>query len=311
MFTTLLLLCATVASAQDFEVDGICYNITDATNKTVEVTYGENNYTGSVAIPAVVSYNNVSYSVTSIGNSAFYGCNSLTSIIIPNSVTSIEDYAFYGCINLTNLTIGNGLTIIPERAFSACRKLASIEIPHSVQSIGGHAFSSCNNVTKITIGDGVGRIGNYAFDGCGKLEILIIGKSVYDIGRWTFNDSHNIKTVINLSSNPDICSTFPSYPDKVINAPGGAIERDYVFYKTSGVNTLIGYFGNDIEISLPKDYQGESYAIGSHAFDGCYNLASIEIPSNITTIGQRAFEETTMIVFRSPKQPKTTRNNHL
>ena len=90
-FTALLLLCATTVAAHDFEVDGIYYNITDATNKTIEVTYRgtsyseySDEYTGGVVIPESVTYNGTTYSVTSIGNRAFHSCG-LTSIEIPNS----------------------------------------------------------------------------------------------------------------------------------------------------------------------------------------------------------------------------------
>ena len=72
-------------------------------------------------------------SVTSIGNSAFYGCSSLTSVTIGNSVTSIGDYAFRGCSKLTSVTIPNSVTSIGNYAFSNCSSLTSVTIPNSVQ----------------------------------------------------------------------------------------------------------------------------------------------------------------------------------
>ncbi len=65
-------------------------------------------------------------SVTSIGNSAFFYCNGLTSITIPNSVTSIGNYAFKTCESLTSITIPNSVTSIGMSAFDYCSKLSYI-----------------------------------------------------------------------------------------------------------------------------------------------------------------------------------------
>ena len=142
--TTLILsvLFSISASAYDVEVDGIYYNLI-AKGKKAEVTSGDNEYTGAIAIPSTISYNDEDYNVTSIGEGAFYGCSSLTSITIPNSVTSIGGSAFYGCSSLTSITIPNSVTKIGDRAFSDCTSLTSITIPNSVTSIGNDAFELC------------------------------------------------------------------------------------------------------------------------------------------------------------------------
>ena len=104
-------------------------------------------------------------SVTSIGGSAFYGCNGLTSVTIPNSVTSIGDKAFNGCSGLTSVTIGNSVTSIGDYAFSDCYGLTSVTIPNSVTSIGDMAFYDCSGLTSVTIPNSVTSIGKSAFYG--------------------------------------------------------------------------------------------------------------------------------------------------
>ena len=121
-----------MASAYDAEIDGIYYELsgTEATLRNAA------NYTGSVTIPATVTYGGVTYSVTKIGDNAFSYCSGLTSVTIPNSVTTIGSSAFAGCTGLTSVTIPNSITSIGNYTFSNCSSLASIEIPNSVTSIG-------------------------------------------------------------------------------------------------------------------------------------------------------------------------------
>ena len=118
LLTIACLLCSIGVYAYDFEVDGIRYNISSVEDKTVSVTF--KNYTGSVVIPESITCYGSTYSVTSIGNSAFSYCTGLTDITIPNSVSSIGSSAFNGCNGLTEITIPNSVTSIGSSAFSGC-----------------------------------------------------------------------------------------------------------------------------------------------------------------------------------------------
>ena len=140
---SLALLLSATATAHDFMVDGIYYNING--NKAT-VTYDgsyDTEYSGSVVIPATVTYNGTTYSVTAIGVEAFAGCRDLTSIVIPNSVTSIGNEAFYYCSGLTSINLGNSVTSIGNETFHGCTGLTSIDIPNSVTEIGEYAFIYC------------------------------------------------------------------------------------------------------------------------------------------------------------------------
>lgn len=186
----ILLLClfflvGTTSFAYDFMVDGICYNSTRLT-RTVSVTYktvSYNSYKGIVHIPEKVEYEGITYTVTSIGKSAFEKCNSLTEVTIPNSVTVIDDYAFRECGNLTKITI-----------------------PSSVISIGIRAFQKCG-LTELTIADGVNTLDmsiiNYSnvkydspFVGC-PITDLYLGRNVtHNYSFSPFEENAYIQTLV-------------------------------------------------------------------------------------------------------------------
>src|SRR5574344_1879067 len=155
LLTLFLLLFAAETFAYNFKVDGIYYNkLSDG--KSVMVTFeGRNSfsYMGSVTIPDEVTYDNVTYSVKTIGADAFSNCTGLTSVTIPNSVTSIGYFAFSNCTGLTSVTIPNSVTSIGIGAFFYCTGLTSVTIGTSVTSIGYDAFYDCTGLTLIDVNE--------------------------------------------------------------------------------------------------------------------------------------------------------------
>ena len=139
-------------------------------------------------------------SVTSIGDYAFWYCNSLSEIVIPSSVTSIGDYAFSDCCSLSEIVIPSSVTSIGDSAFSWCRSLSEIVIPSSVTSIGDSAFSHCYSLSEIVILSSVTSIGDNAFYGCDSLSKIVIPSSVTSIGDSAFSDCCSLSEIVIPSS---------------------------------------------------------------------------------------------------------------
>ena len=124
--------------------------------------------------------------VTSISQSAFFGCTSLKTVEISNSVTTVGRYAFFECTGLTRATIGNAVTSIDEAAFYGCSELLSVSLGNSVKTFGINAFYGCTSLTNINIPNTITDIGQGAFRDCTGLTGVTIGKSVTTIGAGSF-----------------------------------------------------------------------------------------------------------------------------
>ena len=299
IFLCLALLAATTLFASDTQVDGIWYDF-DNTNLTASVTYRGSysykyyEYSGSVVIPASVSYNQQTYSVTTIGDEAFRWCNSLTSVTIPNSVTTIGEWAFEYCsglkktnytgtiaswckikfsgntsnpiwysenffindVEVKDLVIPEGVDEIGERAFVYCRGLTSVTIPNSVTTIGDRAFYGCTGLTSITIPNSVTTIGNYAFYNCIGLTSITIPNSVTTIGDGAFCGCEGLTGTLII-------------PNSVTTIGNSAFR---------GCSSLTS-------VTIPNSVK----TIGDYAFRSCSGLTSVTIPNSVTTIGKEAF----------------------
>ena len=195
-------------------------------------------------------------SVTSIGNHAFSGCDSLSEIVIPSSVTSIGDHAFSGCDSLSEIVIPSSVTNIGKGAFLWCSSLSEIVIPSSVTSIGDSAFSVCHSLSEIVIPSSVTSIGKGAFSGCSSLSEIVIPSSVTSIGDSAFSVCHSLSEIV--------------IPSSVTSIGKGAF---------SGCSSLS-------EIVIPSSVT----SIGDYAFSGCDSLSEIVIPFSVTSIGDCAFD---------------------
>jgi hypothetical protein len=285
----------------------------DVTSKTAKVI-SSSSATGSVTILASFVVNRVTYNVTSIGVSAFYGRSSLTSVTIPNSVTSIGVSAFGVCSSLTSVTIPDSVTSIGNYAFDECSSLTSVTIPNSVTSIGVSAFYGCSSLTSVTIPNSVTSIGDYAFTGCSSLTSVTISSRVTIIGNYAFAECSSLTSVTIPNSVTSIgvsafgvCSSLTSVtiPNSVTSIGDYAfadctsltsITVDLNNPNYSSVNGVLYNKNQTTLIQYPVGLSSTSFiipnsvtSIGNYAFGECSSLTSVTIPNSVTRIGDSAF----------------------
>ena len=284
------LLCSVAASAHNFEVDGIFYNVTDETNLTVEVTYKgnysfsySNEYSGDVVIPSSVSYNGKNYSVTSIGYDAFDDCTSLKDLRIEDGKTTLSIYDFYDC-QIETLYLGRNIKYETGYSpFNGNTKLKSVTIGNSVTSIGDYAFQNCSSLTSITIPNSVTSIGEWAFSYCSSLKSVTIPNSVTSIGEGAFDDCTSLKD-LRIEDGKTTLSIYEFYDCQIETLYLGR----NINYKSG---SLYGYSPFNGNTKLKSVTIGNSVtSIGDYAFGWCDGLTSVTIGNSVTSIGNRAFD---------------------
>ena len=220
--------------------------------------------------------------VTSIGQYAFGGCESLISLTIPSSVTSIDKEAFWYCYGLTSIvahsanqhySTKNGLLYSKDgKTLVRCPgSLTTITIPEDVTSIGTYAFEDCRSLTSVTIPSSVTSIGDWAFLYCKNLTEVTIPTSVTTIEESVFYG----------------CEKLTS-----ITIPEGVLKIGYAMFQ---------YCRSLTSVTIPSSVT----SIGYYAFASCTGLTSVTIPSSVTSIGSSAFEycrSLTSITFEGKTQ---------
>jgi hypothetical protein len=285
---SLLLILTSLLTITAQEVDGIYYSFNEELGEAV-VTYrgaeeedgwmyfsASELYVDDVVIPAEVTYNGKSYSVTGIGTNAFAGSKYLTSLSLPSTITYFGEDVFPLCQSLHTILVDennphyfvysgvlysrnpdaifyvpralsgmveilDGVKEIPSTAFNLCSFVEQVVIPNSVQTIKDGAFFRCTSLTDVTIGSGVTSIMRDAFSDCTSLEVIKIPSNVKTIGGSAFSGCTNLFYLI-------------------LNEGLETIES-YAFYGCSSIFSVL----------LPSSLK----SIGEKAFYDCVSLSSV------------------------------------
>ena len=308
-----LLIASIKTFAYDFAIDGICYRVSSEKDHECAVTGYKEITNNNLIIPASITWNNIKYSVVSIGGEAFEGCSGLTSITIPSSINRIGYGAFDKCENLNTAIIEQGGTdiILEKRSFYSIKKLIANRNIKTLRSYSNNYRKDSpfgEKLNTIEFGERFTRIDDYLFYGCSGLESVNIPSSVITIKENAFDNCENLNTAIieqggtditledrcfysikKLIANRNIKTLRPYSNNNTKDSPFGEklniIEfgdrftriDDYLFYRCSGLTS----------INIPENVT----SIGRGAFLGCSGLTSINIPKNVTSIREYTFSD--------------------
>lgn len=239
------------------------------------------------------------------------------TIVFDTQLTSIGDWAFYGCESLTSIEIPNSVINIGGEAFQDCRGLTSLSIPNSVTSIGEWAFSR-TGLTSITIPNSVSSIGVAIFDACKDLKSIVVESDnpIYD-------SRNNCNAIIKTSTNSLICACLNTIiPNSItsiddyafsgtsiisLNIPNSVTSiGNFAFYKCIGLTSLtipnsvasVGVSAfRDCSYIISVSMGNNVTSIGDFAFCNCISLASISLPNSVINIGAGAFNTCTGLSY--------------
>lgn len=292
---------ATNMNAQTtFTVGDLVYLINyNGVSVSVEGHVDGTNATGELIIPETVIYNGTNFTVTGIDYYAFENCSGLTgSLTIPNTITYIGDFAFAYCTGFDGtLTIGNSITYLGYEAFYNCSGFTgALTIPNSLTSISRSAFGACYGFSDLNLPNTITTIGSYSFNRCyGLSGSLNIPNSVTTIEEYAFGGCSGLtgtliipNSVTQLGSNPFWgCSGLEAIEVDPNNPIYDSRNNCNAIIETNN-NRLVSGF---LITTLPNTITN----IGEYAFSGYSALNHIDIPNNVNTIENHAFQNCGLI----------------
>lgn len=262
------------------------YWLTEGEVKTATVKK-YNGTAASVTVPSALG----GYTVTAIGDNAFYRNAALSSVTLPSGITVIGANAFYSCALLSSVAFPDTLKTIGSWAFSQTA-IARAALPDTVESIGDYAFRSCGMLTQFDYPKGLASAGKFIFYDCGKLASVAVPEGVTALPAYVFDYSDCLTTL----SLPSTLTAIGEYAltncgaltQVSVPAPVKSIG-DYAFYQCAALKEVSFAAG----AALTK--------VGRFAFMGCAALAALALPDTVTEIGYAAFmNDAALVSFHYP-----------
>ena len=274
------------------------FEVISAAEKTCKVGYPaiDRGTKGHVEIPEIVN----GFRVVSVGNSAFLGCEGITSVSIPQTVTEFGEDSFNQCLNLESINIPEhlqvigertfyhnkklscpvvipeGVTVLEKRTFEYCNSLTSITLPSTLTEIKDAVFSECRALESIKIPNGVNSIGKYAFDGCGLISLDWPDK-VTEIPEACFRSCSNLVSI-------HIPQTVKSIGKEAFSN-SGLQSLDDIPSSVTEIGESAFYQADLTNVTIPSGIT----TISKNAFHNCTKLTSVTISPSVTTICEEAF----------------------
>lgn len=259
--TAILAMCALQLRAYDFVQNGIYYTV-NGTNATVSNNGSTNSYSGNVIIPATVTYDGVTYNVSSIGYQSFKGCTGLTGVSLPEGIVYMMNEAFMNCTSLTSITLPSTVSTIYNNVFAGCTALESVYCNWPVaQSINSNNFDA-STYASATLYVPKGTLSSYQ-------------------STVPWSGFNNIQEMTRFASN-----------GIYYNITGASTVE--VTYKDSNFN----YYSGSVNIPSTVTFGGVTYTvtgIGRFAFRESPALTSVTLPSTVTSIGYGSFYKATAL----------------
>lgn len=307
------------AVGDDFTTaDGLKYEIL----ADGEVALVANGYSGTVNVPASVEHEGETYAVTTIGNGADVFMSGVTAAILPEGLTTINTYAF-SMAGITELTLPSTLTTINSVAFWQCMGLSELVIPDKVEAVPSMCFFACGGLYKLTLGESVKSVGTQAFTGCGALSNLVVRATTPpQLDAQIFGTDGVAKASIVTVTVP--AGTLAAYQeawgsfgfadiveDEGGETPGPEVTEftvDGLTYEKIDDGTevaLIACGSEDAEVAVPAtvDYEDVTYSVTTigNGVDNVFATATtVTIPEGVTTIRNRAFNESPVVTLNLP-----------